>query len=55
MLQYSTLVLGDLRQRFPSVRRRVVPLNVPPAILFACSDGGAGADAGAAPATPTPK
>jgi len=37
VLQYSPFIQGQLRQLFPSVRRRVSPLNVPPAFLFACS------------------
>ncbi len=36
-IQYSTLVQRDLKRVFASVRRRVSPLNVPPAFLFACS------------------
>lgn len=37
VLQYSPLVQSELRRLFPSVRRRISPLNVPPAVLFACS------------------
>ena len=37
VIQYSPLVEGELRRRFGSVRRRVSPLNVPPAFLFVCS------------------
>ncbi|MDP8930290.1 MAG: methyltransferase domain-containing protein [Actinomycetota bacterium] len=36
VIQYSTLLEGDLRRRFASVRRRASLLNVPPAFLFAC-------------------
>ena len=36
VLQYSTRVLPDLKRRFPRIRRRFSPLNVPPAFLFAC-------------------
>ncbi len=36
-LQYSTLVQRDFERIFASVRRRISPLNVPPAFLFACS------------------
>jgi phospholipid N-methyltransferase len=36
-IQYSTMVQRDLRRIFASVRRRISPLNVPPAFLFACS------------------
>lgn len=39
VLQYSPFMQRQLRQLFPSVRRRVSPLNVPPAFLFACSLG----------------
>src|SRR3954453_21533006 len=37
VLQYSTFVQKHLERRFGSVRRRISPLNVPPAVLFACS------------------
>jgi phospholipid N-methyltransferase len=37
VIQYSPLVLGELRRRFVGVRTRVTPWNVPPAILFACT------------------
>ncbi|HEX2073220.1 MAG TPA: methyltransferase domain-containing protein [Geodermatophilus sp.] len=37
VIQYSPLVEPELRKRFPSVRRRISVLNVPPAFLFACS------------------
>lgn len=36
VLQYSKRVLPDLERRFPRVRRRFTPVNVPPAFLFAC-------------------
>ena len=36
VLQYSNTVLPELKRRFPRIRRRLSPLNVPPAILFAC-------------------
>jgi phospholipid N-methyltransferase len=36
VLQYSPLIERELRQTFSNVRRRVSPLNVPPAFLFAC-------------------
>jgi phospholipid N-methyltransferase len=36
VLQYSKTVLPELERRFPSIRRRFSPLNVPPAFLFAC-------------------
>jgi phospholipid N-methyltransferase len=37
VIQYSPLIQNELRRLFPSVRRRISPLNVPPAFLFACS------------------
>ena len=37
VLQYSPLIQGELQRRFGSVRRRISPLNVPPAFLYACS------------------
>lgn len=40
VLQYSTTVLPDLQRLFPSIRRRLSPLNIPPAFLFACSASG---------------
>ena len=36
-IQYSTMVQRDLKRTFASVRRRVSPINVPPAFLFRCS------------------
>ena len=36
VLQYSPLIERQLRQTFTDVRRRLSPLNVPPAFLFAC-------------------
>lgn len=36
VLQYSRRVLPDLERRFPKVRRRFTPVNVPPAFLFSC-------------------
>lgn len=38
VLQYSTAVLPALRRHFGRVRRRFSPLNVPPAMLFACEE-----------------
>lgn len=35
-IQYSTVLQKDLTRRFASVRRRMQPLNVPPAFLYAC-------------------
>ena len=37
VLQYSTTVLPDLQRLFAPIERRLSPLNVPPAFLFACS------------------
>jgi phospholipid N-methyltransferase len=43
VIQYSPLIQSELRRLFPSVRRRISVLNVPPAFLFACSqEPGAG-------------
>jgi phospholipid N-methyltransferase len=45
VLQYSPAVLGELERRFGRVRRRLCPLNLPPAFLFACEEprtGGGG-------------
>lgn len=36
-IQYSTMVQRDLERVFASVRRRLSPINVPPAFLFRCS------------------
>lgn len=36
VLQYSKRILPDLERRFPKIRHRFSPLNVPPAFLFAC-------------------
>ncbi len=35
VIQYSPLILGELRRRFADVRTRITPWNVPPAFLFA--------------------
>jgi phospholipid N-methyltransferase len=37
VIQYSPLIQSELRRLFPSVRRRISMLNVPPAFLFACA------------------
>jgi phospholipid N-methyltransferase len=37
VIQYSPLIESELRRRFGTVRRRISPLNVPPAWLFSCS------------------
>ena len=37
VLQYSPFIQPELRRLFPWVKRRVSLLNVPPAVLFACS------------------
>ncbi len=44
VLQYSNAVLGDLKRFFGPVRRRISPMNLPPAFLFACDNPG-GAEA----------
>ena len=36
VLQYSKTILPELERRFPRIRRRFSPLNVPPAFLYAC-------------------
>ncbi|MGB3681283.1 MAG: methyltransferase domain-containing protein [Rubrobacteraceae bacterium] len=38
VLQYSKAVLPHLEKRFSRIRRRVSPLNVPPAFLYACEN-----------------
>jgi phospholipid N-methyltransferase len=38
VIQYSPLIQSELRRLFPTVRRRISPMNVPPAFLFACSN-----------------
>jgi phospholipid N-methyltransferase len=38
VLQYSPKILPYLRSRFSRIRRRISPLNVPPAFLYACQD-----------------
>ena len=40
VLQYSPFMQGQLERVFASVERRVAPLNVPPAFLFACRGAG---------------
>jgi phospholipid N-methyltransferase len=37
LIQYSPLLMGQLRRRFRYVHWRITPWNVPPAFLFACS------------------
>ena len=36
VIQYSPLILRELRRRFPSVQQKISPWNVPPAFLYAC-------------------
>ena len=36
VLQYSPFIERELRRTFTSVERRISPINVPPAFLFAC-------------------
>lgn len=38
VLQYSPKVLPHLQSRFSIIRRRISPLNVPPAFLYACEN-----------------
>ncbi|MGY1739662.1 MULTISPECIES: class I SAM-dependent methyltransferase [unclassified Blastococcus] len=38
VIQYSPLILGELRRRFARVNLRISPWNVPPAVLFACRE-----------------
>lgn len=45
VLQYSPRVLPYLQRRFYRIRRRISPLNVPPAFLYACEDPGEPVDA----------
>ncbi len=42
VLQYTPLIGRELERRFETVKRRLSPLNVPPAVLFACSDAAVG-------------
>jgi len=49
VLQYSPLIQSELGRIFPSVRRRISLLNVPPAFLFACTMDPAGASPAARP------
>jgi phospholipid N-methyltransferase len=43
VLQYSPFMLRPLREAFASVRVKVSPLNVPPAVLYACRPAAAAA------------
>lgn len=36
VLQYSNIIHPELERLFPTVRRRISPVNIPPAFLFAC-------------------
>ena len=36
VIQYSPLLRGELRRRFPSVQQTITPWNVPPAFIYAC-------------------
>lgn len=38
VLQYSTAVVSDLKRFFGPVERRISPMNLPPAFLFACDN-----------------
>jgi phospholipid N-methyltransferase len=37
VLQYSPFIQRELQRRFATVKRRISPVNVPPAFLFRCS------------------
>lgn len=37
VLQYSPLVQRELERRFAAVKRRISPINLPPAFLFRCT------------------
>lgn len=37
VLQYSPFIAAELGRLFDAVRRRISPLNVPPAFLYACT------------------
>ena len=47
VLQYSPFIASELHRLFGGVRRRISPLNVPPAFLYACT-----APSGQPPARP---
>ena len=38
VLQYSPFISSELNRLFGQVRRRISPLNVPPAFLYACTE-----------------
>lgn len=38
VLQYSPFLTGELQRLFGTVRRRLCLVNVPPAVLFACTE-----------------
>ena len=44
VLQYSPFVERALRRTFATVERKISPINVPPAFLFACHGVAAGAE-----------
>lgn len=46
VLQYSTAVLSDLQRFFGPVRRRISPVNLPPAFLFSCDNPQDGVSSG---------
>lgn len=50
VIQYSPLIQRELHRRFASIRRRISPFNVPPALLYACTQpqDGTAAPGGAA-------
>ncbi|MDQ3508761.1 MAG: methyltransferase domain-containing protein [Actinomycetota bacterium] len=38
VLQYSPAISAGLLRRFATVKQRLSPINIPPALLFACED-----------------
>jgi phospholipid N-methyltransferase len=44
VLQYSNAVLSDLERFFGPVKRRISPVNLPPAFLFSCDNPGKDSD-----------
>ena len=42
VLQYSPFIQGELERTFASVERRLSPVNLPPAVVFACRPAGRG-------------
>ncbi|MBA2375728.1 MAG: methyltransferase type 11, partial [Rubrobacter sp.] len=38
VLQYSPTISSGLLKRFATVKQKISPINIPPALLFACED-----------------